>query len=220
MNALDKGPLGGEAQGSELSNGAAGTPRSQDVDSADPSIARLSGGPTVSGLQRRDAGSIRRVDSELNLIALEIEDLRGRLEKANARLGNAEYLEASELEIGQLLVEAQRSSDAVLTHLDAKVHEVLVALETKARKILAEATQEAHQIRRQAQQSVIAATRTASEIRASVAGLTSVNDELLKELGELNTVLDPATQADATQAVNSSNSSSRGFEDLGAHHAR
>jgi hypothetical protein len=202
MDALDKEPLaGGAHNGSGQVNGAAAAPNPQPVASANLSIAQLlrdSAGPSSP---RRAAGGSQQVDSELNLIGLAIEDLQDRLEKANARLGNVEYMEATEFEIGRLLVEAERSSASALAHLEAKVYEVLIELDAKATKILAEATEEANQIRQKAQDAACAALQSTHDLQAAVAGFISANAELLKDHGGPSNVLVSATPADVTQAV-------------------
>jgi cell division septum initiation protein DivIVA len=152
----------------------------------------------MPSLPRRAAGGTQQVDSELNQIALAIEDLQSRLEKANERLGNVEYMEATEFEIGRLLVEAQRTSESTLVHLEAKVYEVLMALEAKANQILAEATEEARQMREQTQEASLAATQIAHDLQAAVGRFISANAEFL---GGPNNVLVSETRTDAPQAV-------------------
>jgi len=131
------------------------------------------------------------VNTELHAIASTITELQSRLEQANARLSSVEKVESTEYEIGRLFVEAQRFSEASLSKLELKVHEVLVAAEAKARQILTEATEEAQEIRREAQQAAFASTATVRELQSAIAGFTTVNAELLKELGTLNGMLSP-----------------------------
>lgn len=135
------------------------------------------------------AGEVQWVNTELHAIASTIEELQSRLEEANARLGSVKRVETTEVEIGRLFVEAQRFSDAWLSKLESKIHEVLGEAETKAQRILLEATEEAHEIRRSAQRAAIASTRTVQELQAAISGFTTVNSELLKELGTLNNML-------------------------------
>lgn len=132
---------------------------------------------------------VQWVNSELHTIASTIEELQSRLEQANNRLSSATKVETTEVEIGRLFVEAQRFSEASLTKLEVKIHEVLCEVEAKAMQILAEATEEAQEIRRQAQEAAIASTRTVGELQAAIAGFTTVNAELVKELGTLNGML-------------------------------
>jgi cell division septum initiation protein DivIVA len=149
---------------------------------------------TESDEAQTPAGEVEWVDTELRTIASTIEELQGRLEEANTRLASASKVQTTEFEIGRLFVEAQRFSEASLSELDLKIHEVLCEAEAKAKEILAEATEEAHEIRRQAQEAAFASTRTARELQSAIAGFTTVNTELLKELGALNSMLTPASE--------------------------
>jgi len=139
------------------------------------------------------------VNTELHAIASTIADLQSRLEQANSRLSSVEKVETTEYEIGRLFVEAQRFSEASLSKLELKVHEVLVAAEEKARQILAEATEEAQEIRRQAQNAAFASAATVRELQAAIAGFTTVNAELLEELGTLNGMLSPGKHQEASE---------------------
>jgi prefoldin subunit 5 len=132
---------------------------------------------------------VQWVNTELHAIASTIEELQSRLEEANFRLSSVEKVETTEVEIGRLFVEAQRFSDAWLSKLEYKIHEVLGEAEAKAQQILEEATEEAHEIRRSAQQAAFASTRTVQELQSAIVGFTTVNSELLKELGTLNSML-------------------------------
>ena len=140
------------------------------------------------------AGQVDWVNTELRTIAGTIEELQGRLEEANSRLASASKVETTEIEIGRLFVEAQRFSEASLAKLDLKIHEILCEAEAKAKEILAEATEEAHEIRRQAQEAAFGSTKTARELQSAITGFTAVNNELLKELGALNSMLTPASE--------------------------
>ncbi len=134
---------------------------------------------------------VQWVNSELHTIASTIEVLQNRLEQANARLSTVSRVETTEEEIGRLFVEAQRFSEAALSNLESKIHEILCEAEVKAKQILAEATEEAHEIRRQAQQAAVTSTRSVRELQSAIAGFTTVNSELLKELSALNSMLIP-----------------------------
>ncbi len=79
-----------------------------------------------------------------------------------------------------------------MSKLELQIHQILREAEAKAIQILTEATQEAREIRRQAQQAEFASTSTARELQLAIAGFTTVNQELIKELGALNTILTPA----------------------------
>ncbi len=145
------------------------------------------------------ATEVEWANSELHTIASTIEELQGRLEEANSRLASVAKVETTEVEIGRLFVEAQRFSEASLSKLELAILEILREVEAKAKQILTEATQEAHEIRRQAQQAAFASTRTAQELQSAIAGFTTVNSELLKELGALNTMMTPASERGMTQ---------------------
>jgi cell division septum initiation protein DivIVA len=143
-------------------------------------------------------------NSELHSIATTIETLQRRLEVANSQLSTATNVEATESEIGRLFVEAQRFSEESLSKLELQIHEILCAAEYKAKAILTEATQEAIEIRRQAQEAAFLSTKTAQELQSAIAGFTTVNNELVKELGALNSMLTPASERGMTQIDHSS----------------
>ncbi len=138
-------------------------------------------------------------NSELLTIASTIEELQGRLEEANTRLASAAKVETTEYEIGRLFVEAQQFSEASLAKLELQIHEILRAVEAKAKEILGEATEEAQEIRRQAHEDANASTATARELQLAIAGFTTVNAELLKELGALNTMMTPSSEQGMTE---------------------
>jgi hypothetical protein len=146
-------------------------------------------------------------NSELQSIATTIEELQRRLEVANSQLGAAASVEATESEIGRLFVEAQRFSEDSLSKLEVQIHEILCAAETKAKAILTEATLEAIEIRRQAQEAAFLSTKTAQELQSAIAGFTTVNNELVRELGALNSMLTPANERGVVQIDYSSNGS-------------
>ena len=137
--------------------------------------------------------------SELQSIATTIEELQRRLELANSQLSISANAEATESEIGRLFVEAQRFSEESLSKLELQIHEILCAAEDKARAILTEATHEAIEIRRQAQEAAFLSTRTAQELQSAIAGFTTVNNELVKELGALNSMLTPTSERGMAQ---------------------
>jgi hypothetical protein len=148
----------------------------------------------------RDAGTeIEWTNAELHSIASTIEELQQRLELANTRLGSAAKVETTEFEIGRLFVEAQRFSEDSLSRLESQIQEILCAAEDKAKRILTEATEEALAIRRQAQEAAFVSTRTARELQSAIAGFTTVNNELVKELGALNSMLSPVSEGAATE---------------------
>jgi len=138
-------------------------------------------------------------NAELHSIASTIEELQRRLEVANTRLSSVATVEATELEIGRLFVEAQRFSEESLSKLERQIHEVLCAAEDKAKEILTEATEEALEIRRKAQEAALMSTRTARELQSAIAGFTTVNNELIKELGALNSMLTPASEREKNE---------------------
>jgi cell division septum initiation protein DivIVA len=108
------------------------------------------------------------------------------------------------MEIGRLFVEAQRFSEDSLSKLERQIHEVLCAAEDKAKQILTEATEEALEIRRQAQEAAFVSTRTARELQSAIAGFTTVNVELVKELGALSSMLTPVSERGMTELDSSS----------------
>lgn len=133
-------------------------------------------------------------NAELHSIASTIEQLQQRLVDANARLNTASAVETTELEIGRLFVEAQRFSEESLSELEQQINEILIAAEAKAEQILRGATEEALDIRRQAQEHAVESTRTARELQMAIAGFTTINSELVKELGALNSTLTPGSE--------------------------
>jgi hypothetical protein len=170
-----------------------------------PSMSDFANHQDVTAAERTAAPSteVEQVNSELLTIASTIEELQGRLEQANARLASAASVETTEYELGRLFVEAQRFSEASLSTLEVKVHEILGEAEAKAKQILTEATEEAHEIRRQAQQSAFASTTSVRELQSAIAGFTVVNAELLKELGALNATLVPNSEKNLSAGVSS-----------------
>jgi predicted ribosome quality control (RQC) complex YloA/Tae2 family protein len=132
---------------------------------------------------------VQWVNTELHEIASTIEALQSRLEQANSRLSNVEEIEAKEFEIGRLFVEAQQFIEGYLSKIEVKIHEVLSEAEAKARQILVEATEGAQEIRGEAQKAAFASTITVKELQSAIAGFTTVNADLLKELGTLNSML-------------------------------
>jgi hypothetical protein len=138
-----------------------------------------------------------------------IEELQRRLEVANTRLSSAAVVETTEFEIGRLFVEAQRFSEDALSKLELQIHEILCAAEAKGKEILVEATEEALEIRRQAQEAAFASTTTARELQSAIVGFTTVNNELVKELGVLNSMLAPANEREVTEIDPSSGASER-----------
>lgn len=148
-------------------------------------------------------------NAELHSIAGTIEELQRRLEEANSRLSTVATVEATEFEIGRLFVEAQRFSEESLSHLELQIHTILCAAEDKAKQILTEATEEALEIRQQAQQAAFVSTKTARELQAAIGGFTTVNNELVKELGALNSMLTPGSERGMTELDLSSSLSER-----------
>jgi DNA repair exonuclease SbcCD ATPase subunit len=142
---------------------------------------------------------VQSVNAELHEIASTIAALQSRLEKANSRLSNVEELEAKEIEIGRLFVEAQRFVENYVSRIEVKIQGVLAEAEAKARQILIEATEEARNIRENAQQAAFESTSTVRELQSAIAGFTTVNEELLKELGSLNSMLSPGNNRTAVE---------------------
>jgi hypothetical protein len=144
--------------------------------------------PPVAGTE------VEWTNAELHSIAGTIEELQRRLEQANSRLSTAATVETTEFEIGRLFVEAQRFSEESLSKLELRIHTILCAAEDKAKEILTEATKEALAIRQEAQEAAFVSTKTARELQAAIAGFTTVNHELVKELGALNSMLTPGAE--------------------------
>lgn len=174
-------------------------PKQRGAHSETPPSAMASDGPGSGTADNQEvvsfteeapaAGEVQWVNAELHAISSTIEELQSRLKDANSRLSTMEKVETTELDIGRLFVDAQRFSEAWLSKVELKIHEVLREAEAKAQQILIEATEEAHEIRRSAQQAAFASTQTVQELQTAIVGFTTVNSELLKELGMLNSML-------------------------------
>ncbi len=158
------------------------------------SIADHQGPVAAADDVRAPGGDVEWSNAELHSIASTIEELQQRLVDANERLSAASAVETTELEIGRLFVQAQRFSEESLSKLEQQINEILLAAEAKAEQILREATEEALDIRRQAQEDALESTQTARELRVAIAGFTTINNELVKELGALNSMLTPGSE--------------------------
>jgi uncharacterized coiled-coil DUF342 family protein len=154
--------------------------------------------------------SVEWTHAELQSIAGTIEELQRRLEVANSQLSTAANVETTESEIGRLFVEVQRFSEDSLSKLELQIFGILCAAEDKAKAILTEATQEAIEIRRQAQEAAFLSTKTAQELQSAIAGFTTVNNELVRELGALNSMLTPASEQGVRQIDHSFNGAGSG----------
>jgi hypothetical protein len=143
---------------------------------------------------RTPGSDVEWSNAELHSIASTIEELQQRLVDANSRLSTASQVETTEFEIGRLFVEAQRFSEESLSNLEQQINDILNAAEAKAVQILDEATEEALEIRRQAQAAAVESTKTARELQVAIVGFTTINNELVKELGALNSMLSPGSE--------------------------
>jgi hypothetical protein len=146
-------------------------------------------------------------NAELVSIASTIEELQQRLVDANTRLSSVAAVETTEIEIGRLFVQAQRFSEETLFMLEQQINEILIAAETKAEQILREATEEALDIRRHAQTYAVESTQSVRELQVAIAGFTTINNELVKELGALNSMLTPGSEPVKDERVPGSASS-------------
>ncbi|HUC05786.1 MAG TPA: hypothetical protein VL961_10330 [Acidimicrobiales bacterium] len=104
-----------------------------------------------------DETAVSSANSEISSVADAVSELQRRLDHANDQLRQVNVMRATELEIGRLLVEAQRFSDSYLAKLEEQVHQILGKAEAKAAQILLEATQEAQELRRHALQAKLGA---------------------------------------------------------------
>jgi hypothetical protein len=158
------------------------------------SIADHQGPVSAADDSHRPGGEVEWSNAELHSIASTIEELQHRLVDANERLSAASAVETTELEIGRLFVQAQRFSEESLSKLEQQINDILLVAEAKAEQILREATEEALDIRRQAQEDALESTQTARELRVAISGFTTINSELVKELGALNSMLTPGSE--------------------------
>jgi chromosome segregation ATPase len=149
--------------------------------------------------------AIDSAGSEIKQIASAIQELQGRLERANNQLGQVAAVQTTEIEIGRLFVEAQRYSETAMSKLEIQVQEILVEAEAKANEIIREATEEAEEIRRRAQQASAIPGRTADELKSVIAGFANANAELTKELNALNALLTPLANQRSTSLDQTAN---------------
>jgi cell division septum initiation protein DivIVA len=157
------------------------------------------GGDLEAEVARPPGTDVEWTNAELHSIASTIEELQQRLEMANTRLSSVAKVETTEVEIGRLFVEAQRFSEDSSSKLELKLHQILCAAEDKAKQILTEATEEALEIRRQAQEAAFLSTKTARELQSAITGFSTVNSELVKELGALSSMLAPPSERGMTE---------------------
>jgi phage-related tail protein len=136
---------------------------------------------------------VESANAEIQEVASAIEELQGRLKRANAQIGQVQAVRTTELEIGKLFMEAQRFTDAALSNLETQIQAILIEAESKASEIVSEAESEAKQIRHEAQVTSSLSATTAKELQTAIAGFSSVNGELVKELSALNSMLDSST---------------------------
>jgi DNA repair exonuclease SbcCD ATPase subunit len=184
---MDSSPYGANPDPSANGYGSTPYPPPNGYDAhPDPSIFAYATGPGM--LESNDVDS---AGDEIRQIANAIEELQGRLERANEQLSHATAVQTTEIEIGRLFVEAQRFSEASLSKLEMQVHEIVLEAEAKAAEIIREATEEAQEIRRQAQQGSSVGAGTAQELKTVIGAFASVNGELIKELNALNAMLTP-----------------------------
>jgi cell division septum initiation protein DivIVA len=133
---------------------------------------------------------VESATAEIELVAGAIEQLQERLAKANEQIGQVTAVRATELEIGQLFVQAQQFTDAALARLEEQIQAILTEAEQKAADMISIAQREADDIIRSAkEQTVFASTETAQGLQAAIVGFSRVNRELVTELGALNEVL-------------------------------
>jgi hypothetical protein len=148
----------------------------------------------LSGRASVDAAAAAAASAEIDSISSAIAELQGRLEEAHKQIGSVSAVRATELEIGRLFVEAQRFSEASLSQLEQQIQSILAEAESKAMRILREATDEAHAIRKQAQQTANVPANTAMKVQAAISGFSNINNELVRELRTLNTMLKPTPE--------------------------
>jgi cell division septum initiation protein DivIVA len=151
---------------------------------------RVANGTANGQPMNQDAGAVSP-NEEIQHIAGAIEELQGRLARANEKLSQVASIQTTEIEIGRLFVEAQRFSEASLARLEIQVQEIVLEAEAKAAEIVREATEEADEIRRQAQQAGRLPGHTAQELKSVIAAFASVNGELIKQINALNAMLTP-----------------------------
>ncbi|MGO8864532.1 MAG: DivIVA domain-containing protein [Acidimicrobiales bacterium] len=184
---MDSSPYGANPDPSANGYGTSPYPSAPSYD-APPDVATY-GYPTGPGAPENN--DVDSAEAEIRQIASAIEELQGRLERANSQLSQATAVQTTEIEIGRLFVEAQRFSEASLSRLEMQVQEIVLEAEAKAAEIIREATEEAQEIRRIAQQGSPVGAGTAQELKTVIGAFASVNGELIKELNALNAMLTP-----------------------------
>ncbi len=147
---------------------------------------------------------------EIQQIADAIEELQGRLKRANEQLSQVAAIQNTEIEIGRLFVEAQRFSDASLSRLEVQVQEIVVEAEAKAAEIIREATEDAEEIRRLARTGSSLPEQTAQELKSVIGTFANVNAELIKQINVLNAMLTPLVDR-RTASLNQSPAPTRSF---------
>ncbi len=120
-----------------------------------------------------------------------LEELRDRLGRATEELTRDAARREAEHDIGQLLVEAQRFTDAALADADQRARHTLAEAEAEAAAVLSEARHEADRIVAEARAVSPVPPETARELRAVIEGFTRVNAELVRELDALSQILRP-----------------------------
>jgi hypothetical protein len=150
-----------------------------------------SGNGHSAGPVSKKRPKVESPSAEIGDIAGVIEELESRLEQARAQLAQASTAQTTEFEIGRLFVEAQRFSEASVSKLEGEIQEIMDAAHATAAEIVRAAIEEAQETRRKAERSSFIPSHMAQELQVAIVGFTTVNNELIKELNAINTLLRP-----------------------------
>jgi hypothetical protein len=166
-----------------VDGGARAANGDHDVAAATDTPAQQSGGT------REPAKEVEWAGFGQHPMSSAVEEFHGGVDVANVPLAKSEEVETAEADLGQMMVEARSISAISFSRLELQIHEVLCEAEAKATRILTEATDEAHEIRRQSQEVAMVSKRAADELQVTIAGFSAVNVELIKQLGALHSAL-------------------------------
>ena len=140
------------------------------------------------GLSEDD--DIRIVSHTVERVADAMADLSTQLEQVTRRIGHVEAQRASEAEVGDVLLQAQRFSDEVADEADGRARAVVAQANAEAVRILEEARHQAAEIVAESRRSTIT-VEALFELTTAIDAFARNNRELLVELEALRATLAP-----------------------------
>lgn len=138
-----------------------------------------------------DEQEIERVTAEVQSVSSAIDSLTRRLTEANDRLEHVSMVRSSEVEIGRLLLQAQRFVDEAVAEARDHAKATVAEAEAEADRILAEARQQAEEIIQAARSAPTVSPETLLALDTTIGEFTKANTELIHELAQLRDVLGP-----------------------------